>query len=252
MWFALAGALAVGLCLGLLGSGGSIITVPLLTYLVGQEEKVAIAGSLGIVGSIAMVASIPYARRGLIDYRSVVLFGIPGMAGAFLGASLSRFVSGSVQLAVFAGLMIAAAFLMLRPIKPPDPAGGPPAKPHTPLGMVLEGILVGTITGFVGVGGGFMIVPALVLLVGLPMHRAVGTSLMIIALNAFTGFYRYQGVLRDLDLKLDWTVIGQFSVLGVAGSFVGRALASKLPQQSLRRVFAVFLLVVSAYILWRS
>lgn len=249
MLLALAGALFVGLCLGLLGSGGSIVTVPLLTYLVGQQEKVAIAGSLGIVGTIALVASIPYARRGLIDSRSVVLFGLPGMGGAFLGASLSRFVSGEVQLGVFAALMIGAAFLMFRPLQAPDVDSPPSARDHGRLATALEGLLVGMVTGFVGVGGGFLIVPALVLLVGLPMHRAVGTSLMIIALNAFTGFLRYQGVLEDLDLELDWTVMAQFTGLGIAGSFAGRALATNLPQATLRQIFAVFLALVGAYIL---
>lgn len=245
MIWALAGALLIGISLGLMGSGGSILTVPVLTYLVGQDEKVAIAGSLGIVGAISLVAGVPYARARSVDYRSIVYFGLPGMAGAYLGAALSPLVSGATQLAVFAALMLVAGVLMLRPLDKSSPAT---AKPRNVLKIALEGLVVGVVTGFVGVGGGFLIVPALVLLGGLPMHRAVGTSLFIIALKSFTGFYKYIDVLDDLGLALDWSIIGTFALLGIVGSFGGKAVSARLPQDVLRRSFAVFLFIVGAFI----
>lgn len=249
MVWALLGAVLIGLSLGLMGSGGSILTVPVLTYLVGQHEKVAIAGSLGIVGAISLVAALPYARRRLVDFRSVLFFGLPGMAGAYLGAFLSQFVPGTAQLVVFALLMLVAGFMMLRPLAP---AGAAPAAPRALHKIVLDGLVVGTVTGFVGVGGGFLIVPALVLLGGLPMHRAVGTSLLIISLKSMTGFWKYLDVLAGLELHLDWNILGVFAAIGIVGSFAGNALGTRLPQQVLRRAFAVFLFAVGALIVVKS
>jgi len=249
MFWALVGALLIGLSLGLMGSGGSILTVPVLTYLVGQQEKVAIAGSLAIVGTISLVASIPYARKRLVDYRSLLYFGVPGMAGAYLGAFLSKFVSGGTQLLVFAGLMLAAGVLMLRPVGEPRGAEG---GQRSALAIGLDGIVVGIVTGFVGVGGGFLIVPALVLLGGLPMHRAVGTSLLIIALKSFSGFVKYLDVLDELGLRLDWQILGTFSLLGIVGSLAGNRVGNRLPQATLRKAFAFFLFVVGAFIVLKS
>lgn len=249
MIFALIGAVLIGLSLGVLGSGGSIITVPVLTYLVGQDEKIAIAGSLAIVGTISLFASIPYARKGFVDGRSILFFGVPGMAGAYLGAYLSVFVSGAVQLGIFAILMLLAAVLMLRPLKEV------PAEKNfqrSPLKIAADGLVVGIITGFVGVGGGFLIVPALVLLGGLSMRRAVGTSLLIIALKSYAGFAKYLDVLDDLELELDWQVLATFSVLGIAGSFIGNAMSSKLPQEILKKAFAYFLFVVGIFIVVKN
>lgn len=249
MIWALLGALGIGLSLGLMGSGGSIITVPVLTYLVGQSEKVAIAGSLGIVGCISLVASLPYALEKRVDFRSVWFFGVPGMAGAYLGALLSKFVSGGTQLCVFSGLMIVAGFFLLRPVVE-RPDAGEVRRSAFVIGA--EGLVVGAVTGFVGVGGGFLIVPALVLLGGLPMHKAVGTSLWIIALKSFTGFVKYLDVLSDLELELDWGVVATFSMLGIAGSFAGKQVGSKLPQATLRRTFAFFLFAVGAFIVFKN
>ena len=177
-------ALAIGLTLGLLGSGGSILTVPVLVYLLGQPEKVAIAGSLAIVCAIALVGAVPYARQRLIDWRSVVLFGLPGMAGTWLGAWAAQFVSGALQLFVFALVMLAAAWSMFR--APPAADGRGPR--HAGL-VVADGLAVGALTGFVGVGGGFLIVPALVLLGGLTIQRAIATSLLVIAMKSAAGFW---------------------------------------------------------------
>lgn len=250
MILALLGALVVGLSLGLLGSGGSILTVPALIYLVGQEEKVAIAGSLAIVGLISLSGSIPYARRGEVAWPTVLAFGFPGMGGTYLGAYLSQFLSGTAQLVLFSIVMLLAAALMLRPSRlPADPAI------HTPRAgwkVAVDGVLVGILTGLVGVGGGFLIVPALVLLGGLPMHRAVGTSLLIIALKSGSGFVKYLSVLEKQNLALDWQILGTFTVVGIVGTFGGSAIASRLPQNSLRKIFGSLLVVMAAYILWRS
>lgn len=243
MILALLGALAIGLSLGLLGSGGSILTVPVLHYLVGQPEKLAIGGSLLVVGLIAAAASVPYALGRQLDWRKVGWFGVPGMAGAWIGASLAQWVPGAVQLALFATVMLAAAWRMLR--------GGVAAAPGRGAGrltVVAGGTGVGLLSGLVGVGGGFLIVPALVLLAGVPMIDAVGTSLAIIALNAFTGFARYLGVLDHEGLELDWPVLLAIAAIGVAGSFAGHRLGRRLPQATLRRVFGVFLLAMAAFI----
>lgn len=249
------GALAIGLALGLLGSGGSILTVPVLVYLVGQEEKTAIAGSLFVVGIIALAGGLQFAWRRAVDWRSVWLFGLPGMAGTYLGALLGGLVSGTLQLAVFAGVMLLAAGLMFRPPARTGEAEEepPPApRPGRFWKVPLEGLVVGVLTGFVGVGGGFLIVPALVLLGGLPMRLAIGTSLIIIALKSGTGFLKYLDVLHDLGYSLDWQVLGVITAVGIAGSFAGRVLGKRLSQERLRRLFAVFLVVIAVLILWRS
>ena len=179
---ALLGAIAIGLSLGLLGSGGSILTVPVLIYLLGQDEKTAIAGSLFIVGSIALAGGLQFLRAGFIQWRSVLLFGVPGMIGTWCGALLATWVPGVVQLALFALVMLAASFLMLRPFDLMRADGAARAAWK----IAGDGLAVGVITGLVGVGGGFLIVPALVLLGGLSMHQAVATSLMVIALKSYS------------------------------------------------------------------
>jgi uncharacterized membrane protein YfcA len=240
---ALVGALAIGLSLGLLGSGGSILTVPVLHYLVGQPEKLAIGGSLLVVGLIAAVATVPYAIGRQVDWRNVGWFGIPGMAGAWLGASLAHWVPGTVQLGLFAAVMMIAAWRMLRG----NLAGDAGREPHL-LAVLAGGAGVGMLSGLVGVGGGFLIVPALVLLAGVPMVDAVGTSLAIIALNAFTGFAKYLGVLEQEGLGLEWPVLLSIAAIGVAGSFAGHRLGRRLPQATLRRLFGVFLVAMGIFI----
>lgn len=248
MWLAWIGALAIGLSLGLLGSGGSIITVPVLVYLVGQPEKIAIAGSLGVVGAIALVGALQNAARGRVDWRSVAWFGLPGMVGTYAGAWLSGYVHGAVQLTVFALVMLAAAVMMFRRARY-EPAAGS----RRPLAKVVaDGLAVGALTGFVGVGGGFLILPALVLLGGLGMHIAIGTSLAIIALNAFTGFAKHLHLLSLQGVSLDWKVLGTIALIGAAGSVAGSHFASRIPQAALRRVFAVFLVAMALFILYES
>ncbi|HSQ70298.1 MAG TPA: sulfite exporter TauE/SafE family protein [Steroidobacteraceae bacterium] len=243
MLLAVLGALAIGLSLGLLGSGGSILTVPVLHYLLGQPEKVAIAGSLLVVGMIASAAAIPYARHRQVDWRNVAWFGLPGMAGAWLGATLAHFVPGTLQLALFASVMLAAGWRMLR-------GAGLERADHEPrrFAVVAGGLGVGILSGLVGVGGGFLIVPALVLLAGVRMSSAVGTSLAVIALNSYTGFAKYVSLLDSQGLELDFGVLFVVAALGVAGSFAGSRLGRRLPQAVLRRIFGVFLLAMASVI----
>jgi hypothetical protein len=246
MLLVLIGALAIGVGLGLLGSGGSILTVPALVYLAHQDEKVAIASSLGIVAGISIVAAIPYARRRELDVRSVVRFGLPGIVGTFGGAWLAQFVSARTQLELLAGVMVLASVLMFRTQR----AESEPGREHPTWMIALEGLGVGVLTGLVGVGGGFLIVPALVLLGGLPMRRAVGTSLVIIALKSLVGFAKYVDVLADLGLSIDWSVLALFTGFGIAGSLLGSRLSSLVPQHALQRVFSALLVLVGAGILW--
>ncbi|WP_294949378.1 sulfite exporter TauE/SafE family protein [Sulfurivirga sp.] len=247
--FAWAGALAIGLSLGLLGSGGSILTVPVLVYLVGQDPKVAIAGSLMIVGLISAFSALPYWRKGLISWRTLAWFAPPGMAGAVAGAWAAHFVSAQVQMLIFAALMLSAAWLMWKPLKLDDEA---PHEPRAWWKIIIDGFVVGAVTGMVGVGGGFLIIPALVLLGGLPMRLAVGTSLVIIALKSFAGFVEYLHVLKSLKLSVDWTVIWLISAVGIAGGWLGHHLSHRLDQAHLRRIFAVFLLFMGAFIIYRN
>lgn len=243
------GAIAIGVSLGLLGSGGSILTVPVLVYLIGQDEKVAIAGSLFVVGTIALVGSLQFLRAKLIDWRNVAIFGVPGMAGTYLGAYLAAYVSGIVQLSLFAVVMLLASYLMLRPV---DLEQVSSVKERHGVKIAIDGLIVGVITGLVGVGGGFLIVPALVLLGGMQMHRAVATSLFIIALKSYSGFYKYLDVLDEQNLQLDWDTLLVVTGLGIAGSFAGAHFASRLPQATLKKGFGLFLIVMGIYILARS
>mgnify|MGYP001252745075 CR=1 FL=1 len=250
MLLALLGALAIGLSLGLMGSGGSILTVPILVYLVGQPEKLAIAGSLAIVGGIALAGALPWTLKRQVDLRSLLWFGLPGMAGTWLGAWASQWFSGAAQLALFAVVMLLAAVMMFRS---PASASTPDARaPRGRLAIVGDGLAVGAITGLVGVGGGFLIVPALVLLGRLSMQKAIGTSLWIIAMKSFTGFIGYLPVLEKQGLQLDWRLIGLFIAIGAPGTLVGMQLASRLPQQTLKRAFAVFLVLMGVYIVLRT
>jgi sulfide:quinone oxidoreductase len=226
------GALLIGFTLGLLGSGGSILTVPVLVYLLHHNAKAAIAESLAIVGTIALAGVIPYGRSRHIDWRSVAFFGVPGMGGTYAGAWLARLLPATVQLVLFAGVMLLAAWMMFRNA-PHGSNDIDAARPRQAIWKItLEGLAVGVVTGVVGVGGGFLIVPALVLLCGLPMPAAVGTSLMVIALNAFTGLIKYHDVLAGLNVTVDWTTVGWFAGIGIVGMLVGRRVGQNMPRRT--------------------
>jgi uncharacterized protein len=254
------GALVIGLTLGLLGSGGSILTVPVLIYLVGVPEKAAITESLAIVGLIAGGGVLPYIRKGLVSWSTVLLFSVPGMFGAYLGALAATRVSIRLQLILFGGLMLSAAILMLRApmgahAEAPTHAGqgaAPPDRSASIETIVVQGFGIGVLTGLVGVGGGFLIVPALVLLVHLPMHMAVGTSLATITLNSAAGFYKHAQQLPALGLHMDWHIVVLFASVGVVGSLTGSVIAAHVPHERLRRVFGAFLVLMAAFLLWRN
>lgn len=248
-FFALLGACAIGLSLGLMGSGGSILTVPVLVYLVDQPERVAIAGSLFIVGAIALLGSLPYMKQRQVDWTTVWLFGVPGMIGTYAGAWVASYLSGLLQLSSFAVVMLLASYFMLRPqanIEQTSKHKRRVAK------ILIDGLIVGLITGVVGVGGGFLIVPALVLLGGLKMRVAIATSLVIIALKSLSGFIKYLDVLEQESLSLDWTVIAVMTVIGGVGSALGNNIANKVPQDKLKKMFGTFLIIMGIYILARS
>ncbi len=248
MYTAWLGALLVGLVLGLLGSGGSILTVPVLVYLVGEPSKLAIAESLGIVALISLVGAIPLALRGRVSWRTVGWFGGPGIVGAYVGASLSQLMSGAVQLAIFAVVMLGAAVLMFRRI--PSELVDEPDRAFWK--VMVDGLGVGVLTGLVGVGGGFLIVPALVVLGGLSMHLAVGTSLAIIALKSVSGFVKYLDVMEAAGLSIHWDLVLVFSGIGIVGSFVGGRLGAYVPQARLKRGFAIFLVLMGIVILGQN
>jgi uncharacterized protein len=242
----LAGALLIGLSLGLLGSGGSILTVPVLHYLFGQPEAAAIGGSLLVVGVIAAVAAVPHALARQVAWPDVAWFGLPGMAGAWFGATLAQWIPGNVQLGGFALAMAVAGWRMLA-AQPPAPAASAPAGRRRGA-IVAGGTAVGLASGIVGVGGGFLIVPALVLLARVPMNQAVGTSLAIITLNSLVGFARYIGVLQNRGIELDWGTLALVTALGIAGSLLGHRLATRTPQALLRKIFGSTLLLLATAI----
>jgi uncharacterized membrane protein YfcA len=251
---------ATGIVLGLFGSGGSIIATPALLYLLDVAPKSAIAMSLGIVAVTATIAALDNWKRGNVDVSVASVFGLFGVAGTYAGARLGVVTPVVIQLVVFALVMIAAAWRMLIPARVAVPAGGTlhvsgnaAALPCTGLfspcmgHIALHGIGVGVLTGFVGVGGGFLIVPALVLLSRIPMKIAVGTSLAIVAAKSYAGFAGYMGA-----VPIDWALMGGFTAVTVVASFIGTRIAHRFSQDALKRGFAVFLLFVASYILLQS
>lgn len=248
------GAILIGITLGLMGSGGSILTVPVLVYVLGHEKNLAVAESMAIVGVIALVAAIPSALAKKVDWKSVVFFGIPGMAGTFLGAWIGHhFFSGAAKLFLFALVMVGAAWSMFRNrTQETDSTHENKLTLLRVLKITFEGTVVGVVTGIVGVGGGFLIVPALVLLGKLSMRVAVGTSLLIIALKCVVGFAEYQYEFLREGLTVDWETIVVFAIVGSIGSFVGRWIGQKLNQDSLKKAFATLLIVMAVLILVRE
>ncbi|MCA9016163.1 MAG: sulfite exporter TauE/SafE family protein [Planctomycetaceae bacterium] len=251
----LIGSLLIGITLGLLGSGGSAITVPILVYLVGHGAKESIAESMAIVGLISIAAAIPYANAKQIDWRSVIYFGLPGMLGTFIGAWLGGLAAEAVQLVVFGTVLLAAAYIMFRRSKGSGTVQDTTEVPvqRAPIWQVmLEGVLVGTVTGFVGVGGGFLIVPALVILGKLPMRLAIGTSLVIIVINATVGFAKYEHYLLTHEMTVNWQTILVFTSVGVIGSVIGRKINARMNQRVLRTVFAGFLVLLGGFVIFHE
>lgn len=237
-------SLLIGVALGLLGGGGSILTLPILTYVVGMDPKAAIAASLFVVATTSAVGVVAHARAGRVRWRTGVIFGGAGMVGAYLGGRLAAYLPARLLMVLFAVMMVATAVAMLRGRRTPAATGAR----ELPVGkVVLEGVVVGVVTGIVGAGGGFLVVPALVLLGGLGMEAAVGTSLVVISLKSFAGFYGHLG-----HVTLDWKVMLLVTAAAVVGSFGGGALAGRIPPATLRKGFGVFVLVMAAFILGKE
>lgn len=237
-------ALLIGLTLGLLGGGGSILTVPVFVYALGIEPKAAIAMSLPVVGGAALVGAVQQWRRGKVALGTALPFGAAAMAGAFGAARLARDLNGHVQLVLFAVVMLAAAVSMLRNARLPEaPSDGP--EPRWTL-LLPVGVGVGALTGLVGAGGGFLIVPALVLLARMPMANAVGTSLLVIAMNTLAGSLGYRGA-----VDIAWRLVLTFGAVTIVGILIGSALVPAVPQRTLKRAFAALLLVVATSMLWQ-
>jgi hypothetical protein len=235
-------AVIVGISLGLLGGGGSILTVPLLAYVAGMDAKQAIATSLLVVGVTSAVGAISHARAGRVQWRTGLVFGAAGMAGAYAGGLLARFIPGTVLLIGFAVIMIATAVAMLRGRK--DVSAGEAPRSLPVFKIVLEGLVVGLVTGLVGAGGGFLVVPALALLGGLPMPLAVGTSLVVIAMKSFAGLAGYLS-----SVHIDWRLAIGVTVAALVGGLIGARLTAMVNPDALRKAFGWFVLAMSSVIL---
>ncbi len=249
------GALVIGLVLGLIGGGGSILTVPVLVFLLDVEPVVATAYSLFIVGLGALAGALQYYRRGQVALKTGIVFAIPAFIAVF---ATRRFIIPAIPdtiadlgfilltkdvavMLLFALLMITASISMIRGRK--IKAVSADHKMNIPL-IAVEGIVVGVLTGLVGAGGGFLIIPALVVLAHLPMKEAVGTSLMIIAVKSLIGF------LGDIgQMPIDWLFLTFFALLTIGGIFLGLQLSHKISGARLKPVFGWFVLVMGTFIL---
>jgi uncharacterized membrane protein YfcA len=246
--FALAMVLAVlvGIALGLLGGGGSILTLLILRYVLGLEVHQAVAVSLLVVSVTSVFALVPHARRGRVRWRTGALFGATGMVGAYGTGRLSAGIPPGVLLGLFGVMMLVTAAAMLRGRGRALAARR--AAPELPVGQALAlGLAVGAVTGLVGAGGGFVVVPALVLLGGLSMEIAVGTSLVVITMNTVAGLGGYL-----LSTPVPWSLALPVTAAAVGGSLAGSALVGRVPPERLRRVFAWFLVAMAVFVLTRE
>ncbi len=238
-------ACLVGVTLGFFGGGGSILTVPLLVYVFGLEPKSAIASSLLIVGLASLTGALQHARLGNVRLGQGLVFGVAGMAGAYLGGRVSAWIDGGLLLVLFAAMMLLTATAMWRGRRAERPeVDAPPAAPGR---LIAQGFAVGTMTGLVGAGGGFLIVPALALWAGMPMTAAIGTSLLVIVLNAAAGFAGYAS-----HVEVDARLVASVAAAAILGSLVGTRLATRVDPTSLRRAFAAFVMVMGTLILVRE
>lgn len=253
------GALAIGLVLGLIGGGGSILTVPVLVYILGEDPVTATAYSLFVVGLTAAVGAARNAQKGMVDFKTGIVFAVP----AFLAVYLTRkfvvpaipehlFDVGSFEVTrevaimiFFAIIMLLASISMIRGRKEVAVVEG---EPHYNFPMIIvEGVVVGFLTGIVGAGGGFLIIPALVLLAKLPMKKAVATSLMIIAIKSLIGF------LGDVqNMEIDWVFLLSFSAFSIAGIFIGIYFNKFIHGDRLKKGFGWFVLAMGIYIVLKE
>ncbi len=249
----------IGVSLGLIGGGGSILTVPVLVYLFGVDPVLATAYSLFIVGSTSLVGVFPKYKEGLVNVKTAVIFGIPAIMAVYATRawlvpmipnpvfSMGDFVVSKAMLmmGLFAILMVFASYSMIRDKKSSSKEAEVtgPQKFNYPM-ILAEGAIVGVLTGLVGAGGGFLIIPALVLFSKLPMKQAVGTSLLIIAAKSLIGF---TGDLSQYEM--DWTLLGVVTALAIVGIFIGNRLSRSVDGEKLKKAFGWFVLVMGIYIL---
>ncbi len=238
----IAAAVLIGVSLGMLGGGGSILTVPILVYLAGMAPKEAIATSLFVVAVTSAVGVVPHARAGRVRWRTGALFGAAGMAGAYAGGRLAQYIPGDWLLLGFGLMMAVTAVAMLRGR---HTTAGRPVPHELPVGRVLaDGAAVGLVTGLVGAGGGFLVVPALALLGGLPMPAAVGTSLVVIAMKSSAGLLGYLH-----SVQLDWPVALAVTGAAVVGSILGSRLVGRVHPDTLRKAFGWFVIIMAGFVL---
>ena len=254
-------AIAIGLTLGLIGGGGSILTVPALVYLLSIEPVPATAYSLFIVGLTALIGSIAFMKKNLVSYKTAVIFAIPSFIAVFLTRKFiipaipdTIITFGTIDITkdlflmvLFAVLMLASSISMIKKRKS-DAEISDDKEPEFNYPMIfLEGLVVGVLTGLVGAGGGFLIIPALVILAKLPMKLAVGTSLLIIAAKSLIGFGGDIG-----NMPIDWLFLVKFSAFAVGGILLGSYLTKYISNAKLKPAFGWFVLVMGFYILTRE
>jgi uncharacterized membrane protein YfcA len=250
-------SILIGISLGLIGGGGSILTVPVLVYLFGVEPVLATAYSLFIVGASSLVGAWPKYKQGFVNIKTAIIFGIPSIVSVFatrkflvpaipthLGNIAGIEITKSLlMMLLFAVLMVAASFSMIRSTPAAAAEESGEQQFNYPL-ILIEGALVGMLTGLVGAGGGFLIIPALVMLSKLPMKQAVGTSLLIIAAKSLIGFT------GDIsNTSMDWTLLLSVTGLAIGGIFVGDMLSKKIDGNKLKKGFGWFVLIMGLYIL---
>lgn len=255
--FGYAASVLIGVSLGLIGSGGSILTVPVLVYLFAVDAVAATAYSLFIVGFTSAVGSIGYFQKGLVNVRTALVFGAPSIAAVFLTRAYivpaipkEVFTAGTfvvtksiLLMLLFAILMLMASYSMIKKERPKKDATEGQKKFNYPL-ILLEGMVVGIATGLVGAGGGFLIIPALVLLSGLHMKEAVGTSLVIIAAKSLIGFLG-----EGSETVIDWLLLAKVTAFALAGIFIGVFLSRKIDGAKLKPAFGWFVLAMGIYII---
>ena len=257
--FGLFASTLIGISLGLIGGGGSILTVPVLVYLFKVDPVLATAYSLFIVGLSSLVGAFPKYRSGMIDLKTAIVFGIPSIIAVFVTRKVLvpaipntifsigdlPFTKALAMMLLFAILMVAASVSMIKDKKKEELDSTAPRVFNYPM-ILLEGSVVGVLTGLVGAGGGFLIIPALVMLSKLPMKQAVGTSLLIIAAKSLIGF---TGDVLENSKNMDWTLLGVVTALAVIGIFIGNQLSKKIDGAALKKGFGWFVLVMGLYII---
>ena len=237
-------AALIGLSLGLMGGGGSILTVPIFVYVLSFDPKLAIAMSLPVVGITSLVGAFGHWRAGNVELKAAAMFGVVAMVAAYIGARLAVFLTGAVQLSLLAIIMLAAAISMFMNARRSPSVVSATDGPASFKLLLPVALCVGLVTGLVGVGGGFLIVPALVLLGRISMKQAVGTSLLVIAMNCASGFVGYAG-----RVDIPWRFVLGFTAVAVVGILVGAQLVKYVSQRVLKQAFSVFLILMGTVIL---